>query len=324
MFRTIFRTLTALVVMCLAVICIAYAYIVGVVESKDSIEAAPITTKFINVNGESLAYQKIDTGGDVTIVFVGGLSGWSETWDRTVQSLDAKTSGYNYVTLDLPPFGYSVPDVSRGYYRDVQADRIGEVIQNLDLNRVILVAHSYGAGPAAEYVLRGTGVVEKFIIIDGVLNIDEAKKEPSKYGVIQVGPIRDAAIAILAHYTPFVKSRLKSFVYVTDHIDDQLVRRYMHPFDIAGNASKLSQWLKDYVNDPLVYKSTASEEYKNLSIPVRLIWGDKDTLTPISLTQVLLDSIPDIKLHTLQNVGHIPMIEDYDAIDAALLEALSG
>ena len=77
------------------------------------------------------------------------------------------------------------------------------------------------------------------------------------------------------------------------------------------------------MNDPLRYTSNSSVSYKKLTVPVRLIWGEKDTLTPLEGTKILLDTVPDIRLSTLTNVGHIPMIEDYAQFDKALLNALA-
>jgi pimeloyl-ACP methyl ester carboxylesterase len=187
------------------------------------------------------------------------------------------------------------------------------------------VAHSYGAGPAAEYVLRQNPEVKKFIILDGVLNVDEQKVPSASVAtkIIQVNAIRTPIVGLLAHSHTFVQSRFKNFVYVRDNITPDLINTYMQSFNTESTTKRLSAWLLDYTNDPLSYASTKSESYKKLTIPVRLIWGHEDTVTPISLTDVLLESIPDVSLHTLKNVGHIPMIENYDASDGALLEALS-
>jgi pimeloyl-ACP methyl ester carboxylesterase len=80
--------------------------------------------------------------------------------------------------------------------------------------------------------------------------------------------------------------------------------------------------LQDPVNDPLTYKSNHSENYKSLLIPVVLIWGDKDSITPINDTAIRLKTIPNVSLHTLTGTGHIPMVENHDQFDRALYEAL--
>lgn len=76
------------------------------------------------------------------------------------------------------------------------------------------------------------------------------------------------------------------------------------------------------MNDPLNYLSNSSSNYAQLTVPVRLIWGDKDTVTPIDGTEILLQTVPNIEIQTLVGVGHIPMIENYALFDEALLGAL--
>lgn len=299
-----------------------YTYVRLAVESRSALEAAPVTTLFVDVGTEKIAYRMIDNHALTTVVFVGGLSGWSGTWERSIQAADAKNKNYNYLSLDLPPFGYSVVDPEKGYFRAVQADRIEGLVKGLGLKNVVMVAHSYGAGPTAEYALRKPVEVRRLVIIDGVLNVDEPKIVPDG-GIVQVDAIRNPLIGILAHSTIFVRSRFKEFVSIKDNVTRELMDVYMRSFDTKGTTVRLSNWFKDYVNDPLAYDSTASENYKKLSIPVRLIWGEEDTVTPLELTRVLMGSIPDVRLHSLPGIGHIPMIEDYGVFDSALLEALS-
>ncbi|MEI6345937.1 MAG: alpha/beta hydrolase [bacterium] len=319
--KKITKIILAVLAIPLVIIFFGYVCIQLFVESESPTLSAPTTTRFVQVGSEQVAYQMLDNHAPVTAVFVGGLAAWGGTWERTIQSASRADASFNYLVIDLPPFGYSTADASRGYFRDIQADRIEGVVENLGLSDVILVAHSYGAGPAAEYVMRRPAEVKKFVVIDGVLGIDEPKIV-SKKGITQVDVVRNTLIAFLAHSSAFVQSRFKAFVYVTDHIDKDLIAVYMRSFNVDGTTAKLSRWFKDYLNDPLVYKSTDSREYKKLSIPVRLIWGDQDTVTPVSLSEVVLHSVPDVKMQTLKNIGHIPMIEDYDMFDRALLESL--
>lgn len=130
-------------------------------------------------------------------------------------------------------------------------------------------------------------------------------------------------IGALIHSDSFALSRLKTFVYITYHVDHALLDIYTRYMDTKNTTKRLSAWLGDYVNDPLNYQSNSSTNYKKLSIPVRLIWGDRDTITPIEGTNMLLDTVPIIRLTTLKDVGHIPMIENYELFDAALLDAVS-
>ncbi len=299
-----------------------YLYNTKIIESNNPRDVAPASTKFVDIGGEQIAYSEIDNKASTTVIFVGGLSAWNGTWERVVHELNTKRQNLNYIVIDLPPFGYSIPDAEKKYYRDIQAERLASFIASKEIQSVILVGHSYGGGPVTEYALKHQERVEKLILIDAVLNIDEGEKVPAS-GPIQIDSLRDLLIGSLIHNDVFALSRLKTFVYITDYVDQALLDIYTDYFKTKGVTSRLSSWFKDYVNDPLDYQSTDSASYKEIKFPVRLIWGDKDTLTPIAGTEILLATIPDIGLIILKDIGHIPMIEDYAQFDTALLEALT-
>lgn len=322
MIKKISRLFLLILLLIIITLNAVYFYNSRIIESHNSITSAPSNTKFITVEDEYIAYQKIDNHASRTVLFIGGVSAWGNTWQRTMQSMNSKDSTLNYMVLDLPPFGYSIPNSTKNYFRDTQAIRIAGFVDRAKLNHIILVAHSYGAGPSAEYVLKNPGKVDKFIIIDGVLNIDEPKRK-SFFSLIQCNYLRNLLLSIAIHSNTFTLSRLKSFVHITDHIDQSLLAVYTRYFNTRNVSMKLSFWLRDYLTDPLDYSSNNSENYKHLSIPVRLIWGDKDTVTPIDSTSILLSSIPNIKLKKLENIGHIPMIEDYNKFDAALIQSIN-
>lgn len=298
-----------------------YIFCVSVIESKTPEAISPAYSQFLSTDGERLAYSEIDNGAPVTVIFVGGLSAWAGTWERSVRMADTKTGhSYNFVALDLPPFGFSQPDPDRNYYRSTQAARIAEFINGKGFTRVILVGHSYGAGPLTEYALTNPDSVEKLILVAAVLNIDEIR--PSAPSLAQIDWLRQFVIGQAIHIRPFGYSQLASFVSITENLDDELYDTYTQYFRLDGVSERLSDWFGDYLTDPLTYASTDSQQYREIAFPVRLIWGDRDTLTPLSGTEILLASVQDVSLQVLPGVGHIPMIEDYAQFDEALTRAL--
>lgn len=293
-----------------------------IIENGEIHSSSPIETKFADIgNSEEIAYQEIDNKAQTTIIFVGGLSGWSGTWQRTMEELNKNTNKkYNLLAIDLPPFGYSTADLKRGFFRNIQAERINSFRNNKRFSNVIFVAHSYGAGPVTEAVMTDPVGINKLIIVDGVLNMGEIKVVKNNF--ILESSVIPYIVNAISHNTWFAKNRIKSFAFKTELIDDQVAQRYTKPFTVKGNGDRLAVWLRDYVNDPLILKSTDEEEYEKLNIPVRIIWGKEDVLTPISLGENLLKRIKDGKLYPLSGVGHMPMLEDYQQFDDALSKSV--
>ena len=63
--------------------------------------------------------------------------------------------------------------------------------------------------------------------------------------------------------------------------------------------------------------------YARLKLPVAILWGDKDSITPLEQALDLRTLLPPgAELTLLPGIGHIPQIEDPDMFNAALLKAL--
>jgi len=60
-----------------------------------------------------------------------------------------------------------------------------------------------------------------------------------------------------------------------------------------------------------------------LSMPVRIVWGRADRITPARMAPEVAGRIPDARLELLDNVGHMPMWERPAAIVSAVSEAAS-
>jgi pimeloyl-ACP methyl ester carboxylesterase len=78
----------------------------------------------------------------------------------------------------------------------------------------------------------------------------------------------------------------------------------------------------DYVTDPVdAYVSSHVDAYEDSQVPLHLLWGEEDTLTPITDATPLLKN-QSIILTPLVGVGHIPMLEDVEYFNDELRKAL--
>ena len=51
------------------------------------------------------------------------------------------------------------------------------------------------------------------------------------------------------------------------------------------------------------------KDIPNIKIPVCLIWGKNDVITPPNVGEEFNELLPDSELHFLDNCGHVPMME---------------
>jgi pimeloyl-ACP methyl ester carboxylesterase len=58
-------------------------------------------------------------------------------------------------------------------------------------------------------------------------------------------------------------------------------------------------------------------------MPVFVIWGDRDTITPLAQGERLAAITPKAELLVMKQVGHIPQIEDAGQFNQLLLKCVS-
>jgi pimeloyl-ACP methyl ester carboxylesterase len=61
---------------------------------------------------------------------------------------------------------------------------------------------------------------------------------------------------------------------------------------------------------------------QRLTMPVLLLWGERDPLVPLVYAEQMRAMIPNSRLQVIPHAGHIPMWENPEAFNAALLEFL--
>jgi pimeloyl-ACP methyl ester carboxylesterase len=94
------------------------------------------------------------------------------------------------------------------------------------------------------------------------------------------------------------------------------------PWTLRGSTPEFADWLNDFLGSERTALSADRQSYPRLKIPVALLWGDADTITPVAQARDLQTLVPQATLTLLPGLGHIPQIEDPDLFNDALLKAL--
>lgn len=121
-------------------------------EVASPVASSPAAGRLVRAGDVGMYVQEGGPASGPVVLLVHGTGAWSEIWRRTLDTLSAV--GYHAVAVDMPPFGYSERPGSADYGDSAQARRILGVVAALGLERVTLVAHSFGARPAMEAYFR--------------------------------------------------------------------------------------------------------------------------------------------------------------------------
>ena len=251
------------------------------------------------------------------VLLVHGSVGWARMWQPTTVALAA--AGYHAIAFDLPPMGFSERDPADDYSRARQAARIVALAQALGVTP-ILVAHSFGAGPAAEAAMREPGAFAGLVVVSGAIGLNAPKTLP-----LLLAPERVREVLVAATVTnPFASTPLlKSFLFRKDAVTPGLIAMLQVPMNRPGSTATLARWLPSLIVPPTDALSVTEAGWQALTLPVAFIWGDRDGATPLAQGQVLA-TLTDAPLFVLPEVGHIPQIEDPDAFHRTLIDALTA
>ena len=252
---------------------------------------------------------------------------WSELWEETSAALGQ--AGFHAIAMDVPPFGYSQKPTNAAYRREDQAKRIVGVINALQLPRVTLVGHSFGAGPTLEAARMTPRKIEKLILVDAALGLDAP---PDTGGVgstllhaaLAMRPIRNILAASSATNPVMTGTLLKQFITKKTAATPQRIRMLQEPLVVEGSTDAVGYWLREFLlptEEPLPHERGA---YTSLIMPVLLVWGAEDTVTPLPQAQLIAELLPHAQLAVLKDIGHIPQIEDPQAFTITLLAFLSS
>jgi pimeloyl-ACP methyl ester carboxylesterase len=303
---------------------IAFALMAAVRETKDRVGAAPTRGQFVRAADVDIYLQEWGPPDGTPVVFVHAAGGWSEAWKQTGEALAPK--GFRSIALDMPPLGYSErPDTPR-YSREAQARRVIGVLDAFHISAAFLVGHSFGSRAVAQAALTHPERVRGLVLVDPALPFEApgASQATLLDAALRISPLRTALAASTFGNPLFMRKLIQLFVADPARVTPYWVALYQKPSDVKGTSRAIGDWLPQLVAEHDASTSSDPAAYAHLRRPVLLIWGEKDTTTPIALAEFLTRRIPGSQLITMPGVGHMPPIEDADAFHRILLEFLAA
>ena len=253
--------------------------------------------KRITVDGLDWPYlEGGDPAGEV-VVLVHGFGGDKDNWSFYAPYL---TSKYRLICPDLPGFGENTRDPAGDYAGTKQAERIGQFLAALGVDRCHLGGNSMGGYIALLFALAQPGQLRSLTLFN---NAGVAGTAPSKLEQIVIA---DAAASPLVPHSVAEMKQLLTFVV---HRPRYVPQRFLDVLygEMAPHQALLDtifvQLLDDIQNHPL------NDRLGEVAVPTQIIWGRYDQLIDVSCAQVQHAGIKQSELVVLDDVGHVPMIE---------------
>lgn len=288
---------------------------------RESDEGRPAETRMVETPLGGVAVQLAGPAGGRPILLVHGTAGWSGFWRNVSAHLAAR--GWRVVAVDLPPFGYSEHDPRARYDRASQAARLAAVLEQAAGRPAVVVGHSFGSGAAVELALRRPDRVSRLVLVDAALGtIDPERKDRGQTPVLLrqswlMQPVTSASMT-----NPMLTGRLLRSMLWRKEAADAWVETIRQPMRRPGTTAAYAAWLPELFKDDDSSLSRRSANLSRIRMPVHLIWGEADTVTPLYQGENLARIMRARSFARLPQVGHIPHIEHEAGFLAALDDAI--
>ncbi len=240
----------------------------------------------IEVDGYNISYKITGPEEAETVVL---LQGWGTDLGIYDSVADAINEKYRFIQFDLPGFGGS-DEPREPWNVDAYADFFCKFMEALGIKRAALIGHSYGGRIIIKLASRESIPFEiKNIVLIDSAGIMPRRSFKQKFNIKKYKLIKKI-VNIKVIYTLF-----------PELIDDWRSRQ--GSADYRNASPMMRQCMVMAVNEdltdllPLVRQDTL------------LIWGDRDTATPISDGKLMEERIPNSGLCVLEGCGHFSFLE---------------
>jgi pimeloyl-ACP methyl ester carboxylesterase len=289
-------------------------------ETSEASQIAPASGRYVPTRSGRVFLQEAGPRDGVAVVLFHGTAAWSELWRQTMSAL--ADAGFHAIAIDIPPFGFS--DRPGNYTRRDQAERVHDILDQFAIPSAVIVGHSFGAGAATETVLRFPDRIRGLVLIDAALGISARVDGSSSPPLpLRSGLAREMVVA-LTITNPLATRLLLAQLIEKKERAANYVALLQQPMTIRNTTPDLAEWLLYFMSDDRAAMSADRKAYATVSARTAIIWGDKDTVTPLAQAEDLHSLIPAATFTLLPGLGHIPQIEDPDAFNRALVAQLNA
>lgn len=289
--------------------------------SQRAFDGAPDNGRFVPAGDVDMFVQETGPKDGPAAVFTHGMGAWSGFWMPLLEPVGK--AGVRAIAVDLPPFGYSTRPADADYSRQAQARRLWAMLDSLGVQTASLVGHSIGGAPAMEAALSRPERLRSLVFLAPALGLDAAP--PSKLIEWLLAPrwVRRAVAAAGLANPLLTLPGLRSFMARKEAATKELARIVRRPQSIKGTTAAYADWLPALLFPRRDALSLQPSAYSRLRVPTTLIWGDRDTVTPLAQGQALRPLIEGSRLVVLPGVGHMPQWEAREEVRELLIRRLA-
>jgi pimeloyl-ACP methyl ester carboxylesterase len=238
---------------------------------------------------EEHGFSYIDEGEGEVLLLLHGLMGGLSNWDKVI---DEFRQEYRVILPILPI--YDLPLLTTGV--KTLAKYVHKFVTYKRLTDVTLLGNSLGGHVALIYVLAHPSVV-KSMVLAGSSGLYE-----NAFG---------GSFPRRGSYD-FIKEKVEYTFYDPETATKELVDDVFRIINDRHSVIRILAMAKSAI------RHNMKKDLSKINVPVSLIWGREDKITPPEVAIEFSEELPDAELHWIEHCGHAPMMEQPEAFNKVL------
>ncbi|HTU77461.1 MAG TPA: alpha/beta fold hydrolase [Solirubrobacteraceae bacterium] len=272
----------------------------------------------LTLHGHRIAYRQAGSGP--AVVLIHGITSDSETWSRVMPSLARR---FTVIAPDLAGHGGS--DKPKGDYSlGAHASAVRDLLLTLGHDRASIVGHSLGGGIAMQFSYQFPERCERLVLVDsGGLGRDVSLllRAATLPGSEFVLPFLAAARVLDAGE---FAGRLLGRVGLRVRTDLEEMARGHATLSDAGARAAFVHTLRSVVEPGGQRVDAADRLYLAQYIPFLLLWGERDSIIPVSHGRATHEQVPGSRLELFAESGHFPQLDEPERFIDVLVDFMDS
>ena len=258
----------------------------------------PPQGRFIDIDGVRLHY--VERGNGRPVILFHGNGSMIQDFESS-GLIDLAAENYRVIVFDRPGFGHSLRPRNAIWTPEAQADLFKKALDRLEVQRAIVLGHSWGASVAIALAIRHPSFVEALVLASGYY---------FPTGRADLAFSSAPAIPGLGDFISFTISPILSRL-----MWPAMLRKLFGPRSVP---EKFAGFPKELAVRPSQIRASAAEAglmipaafaasktYSELEMPTIILAGEDDRLIDIKQSVRLHDEIKQSKLHRIAGAGHM-------------------
>jgi pimeloyl-ACP methyl ester carboxylesterase len=258
--------------------------------------------RHVSIHGHEVGFRM--EGDGPVVLLIHGIAGSSNVWRDVMPEL---ARSYTVIAPDLIGHGQSakpIGDYSLGAY----ASGLRDLLRVLGLTRATVVGQSFGGGVAMQLSYQHPGCCERLVLVDsGGLG-----REVSWLLRCMTLPASEYLMPVI--FPSFVRERGNDFSRMLHRRGIRMARmgemwRSYASLTESVNRQSFIRTLRSVIDPGGQTVSALDRLYLAGEIPTMIVWGEDDSIIPVSHAYAAHQAIPGSRLEIIEGSGHFPHVE---------------